>query len=213
MSDPQVRVFLVDDHDVVRRGVRAYIEAEVEIVGEADEVDAAIELIREREPDVVLLDINLPGGGGRKVLEAVRQSHPRIAFLALTVSEAPADVVGMIRGGALGYVTKDVLGYDLVDKIRTVHRGVPVVTPRLAAFAVDAFDGEVEGLDPELDRLTPRERQAAVAVAKGYTNKQIATEMGVSAKTVEHHVSAVLRKLQMTNRAEVTRWVVERGMT
>ncbi len=213
MNEPQIRVFLVDDHDVVRRGVRAYIEADVEIVGEADEVDAAIELIREREPDVVLLDINLPGGGGRKVLEAVRQSHPDIAFLALTVSEDPADVVGMIRGGALGYVTKDVLGYDLVDKIRSVHRGVPVVTPRLAAFAVDAFDGEVEGLDPELDRLTPRERQAAVAVAKGYTNKQIATEMGVSPKTVEHHVSAVLRKLQMTNRAEVTRWVVERGMT
>lgn len=213
MSDERIRVFLVDDHDVVRRGVRAYIEADVDIVGEADEVDAAIELIRERQPDVVLLDINLPGGGGRKVLEAVRQSDPGIAFLALTVSESPHDVVGMIRGGALGYVTKDVLGYDLVDKIRDVHRGVPVVTPRLAAFAVDAFDGDVEGLDPELDRLTPRERQAAVAVAKGYTNKQIATEMGVSPKTVEHHVSAVLRKLQMTNRAEVTRWVVERGMS
>lgn len=212
MSDERIRVFLVDDHDVVRRGVRAYIEADVDIVGEADEVDAAIELIEERRPDVVLLDINLPGGGGRKVLEAVKERAPGIAFLALTVSESPRDVVGMIRGGALGYVTKDVLGYDLVDKIRDVHRGVPVVTPRLAAFAVDAFDGEVEGLDPELDRLTPRERQAAVAVAKGYTNKQIATEMGVSPKTVEHHVSAVLRKLRMTNRAEVTRWVVERGM-
>ncbi len=213
MTDEQIRVFLVDDHDVVRKGVRAYIEQDVNIVGEADEVDAAVELIRERQPDVVLLDINIPGGGGRKVLEAVTATDPHIAFLALTVSESPADVVGMIRGGALGYVTKDVLGYDLVDKIRSVHGGVPVVTPRLAAFAVEAFDGDAQGLDPELDLLTPRERQAAVAVAKGYTNRQIATEMGVSPKTVEHHVSAVLRKLRMTNRSEVTRWAVQRGIS
>jgi DNA-binding NarL/FixJ family response regulator len=213
VTDPRIRVFLVDDHDVVRRGVRSYIEHDVDIVGEADEVDTAIDLILERRPDVVLLDINIPGGGGRKVLEAVSATHQDIAFLALTVSESPADVVGMIRAGALGYVTKDVLGYDLVDKIRSVHAGIPVVTPRLAAFAVEAFDGDVEGLDPELDRLTTRERQAAVAVAKGYTNKQIAVEMGVSPKTVEHHVSAVLRKLAMTNRSEVTRWAVERGIT
>ena len=213
MTSGAITVFLVDDHDVVRRGVRAYIESDVEIVGEADEADAAIELIRERNPDVVLLDINLPGGGGHRVLQEVSATHPEIRFLALTVSESPRDVVAMIRAGALGYVTKDVLGYDLVEKIRSVHEGVPVVTPRLAAFAVEAFDGEVDGLDPELDRLTPRERQAAVAVAKGYTNKQIAAEMGVSPKTVEHHVSSVLRKLRMTNRAEVTRWVVERGMS
>jgi DNA-binding NarL/FixJ family response regulator len=213
VTSESIRVFLVDDHDVVRRGVRAYIEDEVEIVGEADEVDAAIELIRERNPDVVLLDVNLPGGGGHRVLQEVTATDPDIRFLALTVSESPRDVVRMIRAGAMGYVTKDVLGYDLVDKIRSVHEGVPVVTPRLAAFAVEAFDGEVDGLDPELDQLTPRERQAAVAVAKGYTNKQIAVEMDVSPKTVEHHVSSVLRKLQMTNRAEVTRWAVERGMT
>lgn len=213
MSEGKIRVFLVDDHDVVRRGVRAYIEEEVEIVGEADEVDAAVELIRERKPDVVLLDVNLPGGGGRKVLEAVVPNDPDIAFLALTVSESPSDVVAMIRGGALGYVTKDVLGYDLVDKIRSVHAGVPVVTPRLAAFAVNAFDGDGPVLDPELDQLTPRERQVAVAVAKGYTNKQIAVEIGASPKTVEHHVSAVLRKLRLTNRTEVTRWAVERGIS
>jgi DNA-binding NarL/FixJ family response regulator len=209
VPDP-IRVFLVDDHDVVRAGVRSYLDEGIEVVGEASEVDPAIELILEREPDVVLLDIHLPGGGGRRVAEAVLRVNPDVKFLALTVSEDPADVIAVIRAGARGYLTKDVIGHDLAGKIRTVADGGAVVSPQLAAFAVEAFDA-VEGgtLDPARDVLTERERQVAVLTAKGYTNRQISHELEISVKTTEKHMSAILRKLRLTNRSQVTRWVLE----
>ena len=205
----KIRVFLVDDHEVVRAGVRHYIGDIVDVVGEADEADAAIELICERQPDVVLLDVHLPGGGGRRVLEVVHAQYPDIVFLALTVSEKPEDVMAIIRGGARGYLTKDVLGFDLVDQIRAVYEGGAVVSPQLAAFAVQAFDEEgPQDLDPEIDLLTESEKAVAILIAKGYTNKQIAAVRVGSIKTVEKHVSSILRKLTLTNRTQVTRWVL-----
>ncbi len=167
-------------------------------------------MILDRDPDVVLLDLRLPGGGGRRVLEAVLRRNPDIRFLALTVSDDPSDVISIIRAGARGYLTKDVIGHDLDDRIRTVFEGGAVVSPQLAAFAVEAFDGDAATrLDPARDLLTERERQVAVSTAKGYTNAQIGHELGISVKTVEKHVSAVLRKLRVTNRTQVTRWVLE----
>ncbi len=205
-----IRVFLVDDHDLMRAGIRAYLGDGIEVVGEASEVDPAIEMILDRDPDVVLLDLRLPGGGGRRVLEAVLRRNPDIRFLALTVSDDPSDVISIIRAGARGYLTKDVIGHDLDDRIRTVFEGGAVVSPQLAAFAVEAFDGDAATrLDPARDLLTERERQVAVSTAKGYTNAQIGHELGISVKTVEKHVSAVLRKLRVTNRTQVTRWVLE----
>lgn len=205
-----IRAFLVDDHDLMRAGIRSYLGDGIEVVGEASEVDPAIEMILERDPDVVLLDLRLPGGGGRRVLEAVLRRNPDVRFLALTVSDAPSDVISIIRAGARGYLTKDIIGDDLGDKVRTVFDGGAVVSPQLAAFAVEAFDDdEVGRLDPARDLLTERERQVAVLTAKGYTNGQIGHELGISVKTVEKHVSAVLRKLRVTNRTQVTRWVLE----
>jgi DNA-binding NarL/FixJ family response regulator len=208
-SEP-IRVFLVDDHDVVRAGVRSYLGDDFEIVGEATEVDPAIEMILERDPDVVLLDIRIPGGGGPRVAQAVNAINPDVKFLALTVSEDPADVIAVIRAGARGYITKDVIGHDLEQQVRAIDAGGVVVSPRLAAFAVEAFEGTDESAtDPARDILTDRERQVAVLTAKGYTNRQIGIELDISPKTVEKHMSSILRKLRVTNRTQVTRWVLE----
>ncbi len=214
MSGP--RVFLVDDHELFRAGVRAELGPEVELVGEADEVGAAVELIGERLPDVVLLDVHLPGGGGRAVLEAVRPAHPEVQFLALSVSDDPEDVIGVIRAGARGYVTKTISGPELVEAVRRVAAGDAVFSPRLAGFVLDAFAAEGgdprPSLDPELDQLSPREHEVLRLIARGYTYKEVAGELGISARTVETHVSSVLRKLQLSTRHQLTRWATERRL-
>ncbi len=214
-GDPRPRVFLVDDHELFRVGVRAELGDDVIVVGEADDVEPAVELITERQPDVVLLDVHLPGGGGRAVVERVRLSAPDVRFLALSVSDAPEDVIGVIRAGARGYVTKTISGPDLVDAVRRIAEGDTVFSPRLAGFVLDAFSAMPEGptalsLDPELDQLTPREREVLRLIARGYSYKELARELSISTKTVESHVSAVLRKLQLSTRYQLTRWANER---
>ena len=211
------RVFLVDDHGLFRSGVRAEIGEAVEVLGEADDVEPAIELIAEREPDVVLLDVHLPGGGGQLVIEATKASHPDVKFLALSVSDAPEDVIAVIRAGARGYVTKTISGPELVDAVRRVAAGDAVFSPRLAGFVLDAFASLPGGvtpatLDPELDQLSPREREVLRLIARGYTYKELARELSISVKTVESHVSAVLRKLQLSSRHQLTRWATERRL-
>jgi DNA-binding NarL/FixJ family response regulator len=215
----RVRVFLVDDHRLFRAGVRAELGDEVEIVGEADEVAAAIELIGERLPDVVLLDVHMPDGGGQAVIEAVAREHPDVRFLALSVSDAAEDVIGVIRAGARGYVTKTISGPELTSAITRVAEGDAVFSPRLAGFVLDAFaaepgtaGGATPVFDAELDQLTPREREVLRLIARGYTYKEVAGELSISTKTVESHVSAVLRKLQLSNRHQLTRWASERRL-
>ncbi len=212
-----VRVFLVDDHHLFRSGVRAELGDAVEVVGEADEVDAAVELIGERLPDVVLLDVHLPDGGGRAVIDRVAPDHPEVRFLALSVSDAAEDVIGVIRSGARGYVTKTISGPDLTTAIRRVADGDAVFSPRLAGFVLDAFaadpavtGGRSPSFDPELDQLTPREREVLRLIARGYAYKEVARELSISTKTVESHVSAVLRKLQLSNRHQLSRWASDR---
>jgi DNA-binding NarL/FixJ family response regulator len=211
------RVFLVDDHHLFRAGVRAELGDAVRVVGEADEVAAAVELIRERQPDVVLLDVHLPDGGGQAVIEAVRTSHPDIRFLALSVSDAPEDVIAVIRAGARGYVTKAISGIELIDAVRRVAEGDAVFSPRLAGFVLDAYAGMPDvqrptSVDPELDQLSSREREVLRLIARGYTYKEIARELSISTKTVESHVSAVLRKLQLSTRHQLTYWATERRL-
>lgn len=215
MAEPTpIRVLLVDDHEMWRAGVRANIGELVDVVGEADEVDYAIELIRERQPDVVLVDVRIDFGGGGRVIREVHRTHPDVKFLALTAYDSAEDVVTIIRAGARGYITKDVRGEDLVEMIHLVNQGGAVVSPQLAAFAIAAFGEEATGpIDPELDVLTPTEVAVATLVAKGYTNRQIATEREISVKTVEKHVSNILEKLSLTNRTQVTRWVFEHHTT
>jgi DNA-binding NarL/FixJ family response regulator len=220
MSDrdgSRVRVFLVDDHHLFRSGVRAELGDAVDVVGEADEVEAAVELIAERLPDVVLLDVHLPDGGGRAVIDRVAPQHPEVRFLALSVSDAAEDVIGVIRAGARGYVTKTISGPELAEAIRRVADGDAVFSPRLAGFVLDAFaadpgvtGGRSPSFDPELDQLTPREREVLRLIARGYAYKEVARELSISAKTVETHVSAVLRKLQLSNRHQLSRWASER---
>ena len=213
MTEPRLRVFVVDDHDLFRAGVRAAIGAEVDIVGEADDVDPAVELIRERRPEVVLLDVHLPGGGGQRVAKEVRRTHPEIRFLALSVSDAPQDVVAVIRAGASGYLTKTATAHQVVEALRLVAAGHAVFSPQLAGFVLEAFPAvDPAAVDPDLDRLTPRQREVLRSIAKGYTYKETADALGVSPRTVETHVSEVLRKLQLTNRNELTRWAVDRGL-
>ncbi|MGH8989369.1 MAG: response regulator [Acidimicrobiales bacterium] len=211
------RVFLVDDHHLFRAGVRAELGDAVEIVGEADEVGAAVEMITERLPEVVLLDVHLPRGGGQTVIAEVRRSAPEVKFLALSVSDAPEDVISVIRAGARGYVTKTVSGRELVDAIRRVASGDAVFSPRLAGFVLDAFasmpaEAEVPSVDPELDQLTSREREVLRLIARGYTYKEVGRELQISVKTVETHVSAVLRKLQLSTRHQLTYWATERRL-
>jgi DNA-binding NarL/FixJ family response regulator len=210
-------VFLVDDHALIRSGIRAEIADAVRLVGEADEVQAAIELISERRPDVVLLDVHMPGGGGLAVLEAVVRTCPETKVLALSVSDAAEDVIALIRAGARGYVTKSISGPELIDAVRTVAGGDAVFSPRLAGFVLDAYAGDAARTgagpaDDELDQLTPREREVLRFLARGYAYKEIASELSISVKTVESHVSAVLRKLQLSNRHQLASWANERRL-
>jgi RNA polymerase sigma factor (sigma-70 family) len=212
------RVVLVDDHSLFRSGVRAEIGRRVEVVGEADDVGPAIEVIDQLLPDVVLLDVHLPGGGGQAVITAVKKEHPEVRFLALSASDAPEDVIGVIRAGARGYVTKTISTADLADAIQRVADGDAVFSHRLAGFVLDAFaaapSADVKpSFDPELDQLTSREREVLRLIAQGYTYKEIARELYISVKTVESHVSSVLRKLQLSSRHQLTRWAAERRLT
>ena len=209
----QTRVVLVDDHAMFRSGVRTELGGAVGIVGEAADAPTAIEVILATKPDVVLLDVHLPGGGGVAVLTAVLAREPDIRFLALSVSDAAEDVIGVIRAGARGYVTKAITGPELVAAIRRVGEGDAVFSPRLAGFVLDAFAGiDIAAVDEELDQLTPREREVLRLIARGYAYKEVAKELFISVKTVETHVSAVLRKLQLSNRHQLTRWATERRL-
>jgi DNA-binding NarL/FixJ family response regulator len=215
--EPRPTVFLVDDHHLFRSGVRAELGDAVVVVGEADDVGPAVELITERRPDVVLLDVHLPSGGGQSVVDAVKRSCPDVRFLALSVSDAPEDVIAVIRAGARGYVTKAISGPELVDAVRRVAGGDAVFSPRLAGFVLDAFSSMPAppggmSVDPELDQLSGREREVLRLIARGYTYKEVARELSISAKTVESHVSAVLRKLQLSSRHQLTRWATERRL-
>lgn len=209
----RIRVFVVDDHDLFRGGVRGALPEDIEVVGEASDTEGAIELIPERAPDVVLLDVHLPGGGGREVVAALHDRMPDTHFLALSASDAPEDVVAVIRTGARGYVTKSISSEELADAIRKVADGEAVFSPRLAGFVLDAFSSMPVGdIDPELDQLTDREREVLRLIARGYTYREAGEELFISIKTIESHVSSVLRKLHLSNRNELTRWAVERRL-
>jgi DNA-binding NarL/FixJ family response regulator len=208
-----IRVVLVDDHGLFRSGVRAELTGKVDVVAEAGGVEQAVACIREHAPDVVLLDVHMPDGGGVRVIRDAGREATK--YLALSVSDAAEDVIAVIRAGARGYVTKTIAPDELADAIRRVHDGDAVFSPRLAGFVLDAFAGaparqEPEDRESELDQLTPREREVLQHIARGYLYKEIALRLGISAKTVEAHVSAVLRKLQLSSRHELTRWAWER---
>jgi DNA-binding NarL/FixJ family response regulator len=207
------RVVIVDDHELFRAGVRSELDGLVDVVGEAATVEDAVDRIRDEQPDVVLLDVHMPGGGGPEVMRLVGPVRPATRFLALSVSDDPEDVIAVIRAGARGYVTKTVSGAELADAIHRVHEGDAVFSPRLAGFVLDAFAGSLPAqIDPELDQLTAREREVLRYIARGYLYKEIGLRLGISVKTVEAHVSAVLRKLQLSNRHELSRWAVERRL-
>lgn len=208
-----IRVFLVDDHELFLTGVRTELAREdsFEVVGASIDVDDAIAAIRRTEPDLVLIDVHMPGGGGLAVIQNVGETHPDVRFLALSVSDAPEDVIAMIRAGARGYVTKSIGPDELADAIRRTAEGDAVFSPRLAGFVLDAFAGAMPRPDdPELDQLTPREQEVLRQIARGYTYKQVARRLSISIKTVETHVSAVLRKLQLSSRHELARWASDR---
>jgi DNA-binding NarL/FixJ family response regulator len=208
-----VRVVIVDDHRLFRSGVRAELDGLVEVVGEAGGVSEAIATITERKPDVVLLDVHMPEGGGVEVIRGIAPTQPGIRFLALSVSDAAEDVIAVIRAGARGYVTKTISGPELADAVRRVAEGDAVFSPRLAGFVLDAFTGGApEPEDAELDQLTAREREVLQHIARGYMYKEIAQRLGISVKTVEAHVSAVLRKLQLSSRHELSRWAAQRRL-
>jgi DNA-binding NarL/FixJ family response regulator len=216
VSEPErrLRVYLVDDHAMFRAGVRAELGNFVDVVGEAGTVPEAVAGITKAQPDVVLLDVHMPEGGGRAVLEALRRTQPQVKFLALSVSDAAEDVIGLIRAGARGYVTKTISPEQLADAVRRVAEDDAVFSPRLAGFVLDAFASrpDVPVADPELDQLTNREREVLRLLARGYAYKEIAKELYISIKTVETHVSNVLRKLQMSNRYELSRWAADRRL-
>ena len=208
-----IRVFIVDDHALFRSGVRAELGAGLEIVGEAGTVEAAITGILSTVPDVVLVDVHMPGGGGRAVIDAVSAQRPEVRFLALSVSDAAEDVIDVIRAGARGYVTKTISSAELDLAVRRVHEGDAVFSPRLAGFVLDTFTRDAPPpTDPELDSLSTREREVLRLIARGYAYKEVAHELAISAKTVESHVSAVLRKLQLSSRYELSRWAAVRGV-
>ncbi len=205
------RLFLVDDHQLFLAGVKAELEGRADVVGVAADVDEAISSIRRTRPEVVLIDVHMPGGGGLAVLGAVTETNPEIKFLALSVSDAAEDVIAMIRAGARGYVTKTISADDLAEAIDRVKAGDAVFSPRLAGFVLDAFAGGLPApADQELDQLTPREREVLRLIARGFAYKQVATRLSLSVKTVESHVSAVLRKLQLSSRHELARWATDR---
>ena len=208
----RLRVVLVDDHAMVRAGVRAELGDAVDVVGEAADVPEAVAIITATKPDVVLLDVHLPGGDGSAVLAACLPVVPTVRFLALSVSDAPEDVVATVRAGARGYVTKAISGAELREAVTRIAEGDAVFSPRLAGFVLDAFSGAPAEQDDELDRLTPREQEVMRLIARGYTYKEVAAELFLSIKTVETHVSAVLRKLQLSDRRELARWAEGRGV-
>lgn len=219
MNVPLRRVVIVDDHQIFRAGLKAGLGPTIRIAGEAGTVEAAIPLIREQDPDVVLLDVHLPDGGGQAVIGPVHAERPGVRFLALSVSDAPEDIVAVIRAGARGYVTKTISPDELVDAIHRVADGDAVFSPWLAGFVLDAFAGggpaadpSAPSVDPELDQLTAREQDVLLLIARGYTYKEIGGRLHLSVKTVETHVSNVLRKLQLSNRHELTRWAAQRRM-
>ena len=215
MNASKPSVVLVDDHRLFRAGVRSELGERVEVRGEAGDVGEAVEVIVATRPDVVILDVHLPSGGGQEVVERVKQADPTVRFLALSVSDAPEDVIAVIRAGARGYVTKNIAGDELVDAVVRVAGGDAVFSPRLAGFVLDAFaalPGEAPPVDPELDQLSAREREVLRLIARGYTYKEVARELSISAKTVESHVSAVLRKLQLSTRHQLSRWAAERRL-
>lgn len=204
-------VYLVDDHRIFLTGVEAELQDRFDVVGSSYDVDAAVDDIRSLKPDVVLVDVHMPGGGGVSVVGNVLQTNPDIRFLALSVSDAPEDVIAMIRAGARGYVTKSISPSELSDSIDRVAAGDAVFSPSLAGFVLDAFARSVPvAEDPELDSLTPREQEVLRQIARGYAYKQIARRLSISVKTVETHVSSVLRKLQLSNRHELARWASDR---
>ena len=208
------RVVLVDDHAMFRSGVRGELGDRVEVVGEASDPRSAVAVIRETAPDVVLLDVHMPDGGGLAVLETIGSTMPDTRFLALSVSDAAEDVIAVIRAGARGYVTKTISADELADAITRVAEGDVVFSPRLAGFVLDAFrDAPVApSVDEEFDQLTPREREVLRLLARGYAYKEIAAELFISIKTVETHASNVLRKLQLSSRHQLTRWAADRRM-
>jgi DNA-binding NarL/FixJ family response regulator len=212
MSAPSV--VIVDDHGIFRSGVKAELEGLVEVLGEAETVEDAVRAIGELEPDVALLDVHMPGGGGVEVIEQVSKIRPHQRFLALSVSDDPDDVIAIVRAGARGYVTKTITGEELADAVARVREGDAVFSPRLAGFVLDAFAGDLpaEEVDPELDQLTAREREVLRYIARGYLYKEIGLRLSISVKTVEAHVSSVLRKLQLSNRHELSRWAVSRRL-
>lgn len=210
MTDP-IRVFLVDDHQLFLSGVRSELEKDFEVVGSASDVDQAVDDIRLERPDIVLVDVHMPGGGGLSVVRNIGESNPDVRFLALSVSDSPEDVIAMIRAGARGYVTKSIAPDELAAAVRRIAADDAVFSPRLAGFVLDAFADVVPvEEDPELDRLTPREREVLRQIARGYSYKQVARRLSISIKTVETHVSSVLRKLQLSNRYELARWATDR---
>jgi DNA-binding NarL/FixJ family response regulator len=217
-ADERVRVVIVDDHHLFRAGVRAELAGELDVVGDAGGVDDAVAVIGDRSPDVVLLDVHMPDGGGVEVIRRSAEQGLQPCFLALSVSDAAEDVIAVIRAGARGYVTKSISGAELADAVRRVAGGDAVFSPRLAGFVLDAFAGAppaaagTGGGDSELDQLTPREREVLQHIARGYMYKEVAARLGISAKTVEAHVSAVLRKLQLSSRHELSRWAAQRRL-
>jgi len=208
------RVLIVDDHALFRAGVRTLLGEQVEVVGECGEVGSAVAAIEELEPDVVLLDVHMPEGGGVEVIRRAAAVRPSVRFLALSVSDAAEDVIALIRAGARGYVTKTISAPELTEAVHRVSEGDAVFSPRLAGFVLDAFAGELPAaqVDPELDLLTAREREVLQHIARGYMYKEIAAQLGISVKTVEAHVSAVLRKLQLSSRHELSRWAAHRRL-
>ena len=210
----RVRVFLVDDHRLFLSGVRAELKEVFDVVGDASDVASAVEGIRRTRPDVALLDVHMPDGGGAAVIDGVAEAGATTRFLALSVSDAADDVIGVIRAGARGYVTKTIAPAELVAAIRRVHDGDAVFSPRLAGFVLDAFAGSPPpgALDAEIEQLTPRERDVLRLIARGYAYKDVAKELFISARTVETHVSSVLRKLQLSSRYELTRWAADRRL-
>jgi len=216
MSEDRLRVVLVDDHQLFRSGVRTELGASVDVVADAGSVDSAVAAIEVHRPDVVLVDVHMPDGGGAAVIRRVHRDRPETRFLALSVSDAPEDVIATIRAGARGYVTKTISGPELADAVRRIADGDAVFSPRLAGFVLDAFaSGGASGAgagDPELDQLTPREREVLRLIARGYAYKEVARRLGLSVKTIETHVSSVLRKLQLSSRHELTRWATDRKL-
>jgi RNA polymerase sigma factor (sigma-70 family) len=214
MSPGPPTVVIVDDHELFRAGVRAELEELVEVCAAAGTIEEAVAAILREKPDVVLLDVHMPGGGGVEVIRQVAQLRPAQRFLALSVSDAAEDVISVIRAGARGYVTKSISGEELASAIGRVRDGDAVFSPRLAGFVLDTFQGEIPEaeVDSELDQLTSREREVLRLIARGYLYKEIAARLGISPKTVEAHVSAVLRKLQLSSRHELSRWAVERRL-